>query len=423
MSRHGWVFLIAAFAITRLVGGWLATHPDRYDPDVAGDLVTYEQKAVAIVEEGGKPYGDVPLEYPPGALPLILGPQVIPGGATYAIKFVALLMALDAAAFLGLSRLARRWGSARGLWIWVVLVPALGPIVYLRLDLLPAVATIWALERASAAGWLGSGASLSFGTLAKFYPAFFIPVALWVTPSKRRLMFFLGALWVVVPLIGLGGAIDDVFRSVIGYHTERSIQVESTWATGFLLAMRNGYESTITLSFGAFHIEGGISSAVKVLATVASLAGLAGGLALGITRLRQGEVEKLATAMFMILAVTMATGVVFSPQFMTWLIALGAAVWCGVDRHMDPAIWPLIPTAILTQVVFPFRYDDLLALDASTIFILSARNVLLVTTAALAVWAFLQIQRELPVAAGDEVDTAASAAEATRKSGPKAASL
>ncbi len=413
MSRRAWLVLIGAFMVTRLAGGWLATHPDDYAGIVAGDLVGYQQKAVAILDEGGKPYGNVPLEYPPGSLPLILGPEAIPDQeVSYRTGFVALLLLVDVVGFIGLVRLARRWGSTTGPWLWVALVPALGPLVFLRLDLLPAVATIWVLERAAAGGWFSSGAALSFGALTKIYPALFFPVTLWAVPPKRRLLFCLGALWVVIPLIGFGDSLDDVARSVLGYHATRSIQVESTWATPLLIAMRNGYESTIALNFGAFHLEGGISPTLKTVANGASVLVVVATTILAIRRIEPGRVTQLAGAMLMILLSTMATGLVFSPQFVVWLFALGAAVLCSRPAHLVAPIVLLVPIAALTQLVYPFLYPRLLELDPLAIFVVAARNVLLATAAGLAVWQTYQSPRPQAVEASDPRDRETSTAVA-----------
>ena len=387
MPRRASLVLIGAFLLTRLLGIWWALEPQHYSPTAVEELVKYQEKAVAILDEGGKPYGNVPLEYPPGALPLILAPQSASAvGVGYAPAFIGILAVLDLVGFMGLWRLASRWGSNLGPWLWVAMVPALGPLAYLRLDLLPAVATIWVIERAAARRWFGSGAALSLGILTKIYPVFFLPVVLWVAPRKRRLIFCLGALWVVVPLIGFGDSLDNVIRSVLGYHAERSIHIESTWATPFLLAMRNGYDSAITLSFGAFHIEGGAAPLVKTVATIGSALVAVGTIVLALRRVRTGDVQRLASAMFMILLATMAVGLVFSPQFMIWLFALGGAVLCAPRSDLRNPILALIPIAVLTQLVYPFLYDRLLRLDPLAIFTVATRNVLIVAVALVVVW-------------------------------------
>jgi hypothetical protein len=386
MPRSAGLVLIGAFLVTRALGAWLALEPQHYSPDIAHELVIYQDKAVPILAEGGKPYGSVPLEYPPGALPLILAPEALPDPISYAAGFVSIQLLLDVLGFLGLWRLSGRWGSKTGLWLWVALVPALGPLVYLRLDMLPAVATIWTLERAAAGRWFTSGASLSAGILTKIYPIFFIPVMLWAASRRSRVLFCLGALWLVVPLIGFGDSLDDVARSVLGYHAHRSVQIESSWATPLLIAMRNGYESTITLSFGAFHIVDGITPTLKTAANIVSALVALGTTILAIRRVRTGQIQQAAAGMFMILVATMAVGLVFSPQFIIWLFALGAAVLCARDTGLRAPILALVPIALLTQLVYPFLYDRLLQLDPVAIFTLATRNILVIAVAVVVTW-------------------------------------
>ena len=384
MDRRTLLLIVAAFVLTRLAGAWLADHPSTYGRDVTGDVASYEKKAEAIVDLGWAPYSNVPVEYPPGSLPLILGPASVLDDLSFRVKFIALMVAVDVIGFIGLVRLARRWDSPIGCWLWIALVPLLGPIVYLRLDLAPAVATIWALERASVRGAFGTGAWLGFGTIAKLYPGFFFLPALW--SSRRRLLLLAGAIALTIPVIALGGNLDDVYRTVFGYHATRSIQVESTWATGLLLAMRQGYDSVIRLNFGAFHIEGGVASVLKTVGTAVSILTLAGVVLLSLRRVGREAPRALAAACFAILSASMATGLVLSPQFFVWIFAIAAVTLADPLTPMRLPALLLVPVAALTQWVYPFLYDPILELDALGLFVLAARNVLLVTVAVLAVW-------------------------------------
>jgi hypothetical protein len=133
-----------------------------------------------VVASGGMPYSEVPIEYPPGVLPFVLVPAWLQHHLRipFPPSFILLMIAVDGLGLTGLRRLGRRWGSDLGAWLWVVALPLLGPIVLLRLDLVPAVATIWCLERAAAGRWTAAGAFLGFGCLAKLYPLFLLPAAI-----------------------------------------------------------------------------------------------------------------------------------------------------------------------------------------------------------------------------------------------------
>ncbi|HYO61297.1 MAG TPA: glycosyltransferase 87 family protein, partial [Actinomycetota bacterium] len=253
MSRRALLAVIAAFVVTRVVTGFLADHPEHYGPPsskVVGDVGNYEFWAGQILTFQLNAYSEIGIEYPPGSVPFIVGPGIEkPLDDTYRTRFVLLMLVVDAIGFAALVVLARRWGSLAGVWAWVAVVPLLGPISYNRLDMIPAVATILAVERFSARSWFGGGGWLGYGVLAKVYPAIFLPAAFAASRRKQVLTgaALIGGLF-LVPYIGI---LDDVYRNVVGYHTERGIQIESLWGFAQLLASKFGYAVGINFSFGA----------------------------------------------------------------------------------------------------------------------------------------------------------------------------
>jgi hypothetical protein len=80
-----------------------------------------------------------------------------------------------------------------------------------------------------------------------------------------------------------------------------------------------------------------------------------------------------------------------SPQFMIWLaVVLVALVYFGVNKSKLPiALGAAI--LLLTQLVYPIFYVDLLGLETLPLGILTLRNLLLV---ALLVWANLQLSKK-----------------------------
>ena len=75
-----------------------------------------------------------------------------------------------------------------------------------------------------------------------------------------------------------------------------------------------------------------------------------------------------------------------SPQYLVWLCApmVGlAAVLMG-----RRALWTLVAAALVSQVIFPFRYTQLRRLDPFDVGLLTLRNLLLVVACALVVQAF-----------------------------------
>jgi hypothetical protein len=376
-SRRAVVLLVAVWVVTRAAGAWLADHPDAYAGGaITGDPELYRFWASALLDRKLPPYQGVRIEYPPGALPFIVAPALWSGaGGAYRTGLIALMLACDALGLAGVAALANRWGSTVGAWLWVALVPLLGPIAYVRLDLVPAVASIWALERAAAGAWLTSGAWWGFGALAKLYPALLLPGA-WLT-ARRPLRLLVGAAVVVVialaPLAGSLGALRD---SVVGYHSQRGIQVESTWGLVLLAAGRAGYPVSVAFNFGAFHVAAAIAPLLEGLSTVLSLGALAACSLWLRARVAPGDVPQTAAGLFGILSLILAVAPVLSPQFLLWAIALGAAAACAPALGRT-AVLLLAPAVALSQYLYPFAYGHLLAGGGTALAALAMRNALL----------------------------------------------
>lgn len=395
MSRRALVAVIAVFVATRLVTGFLADHPEHYGPldsKVTGDPGTYEFWSGQILTNHLNPYSEVGIEYPPGAVPFIVAPGIDkPLDDTYRTRFVLLMMAVDLVGFLVLLLLARRWGSLLGVWAWVAVVPLLGPISYNRLDLIPAVATILAIERFAARSWFGGGGWLGYGVVAKVYPAMFLPIAL---AAGRRKQVIAGAAVVgVLFLVPYLGFLEDVYRNVVGYHTERGIQIESLWGFVLMLASKFGHAIGINYSFGALHVGSSMEDPLKVIAQVLSLGFVGLGVWLARRKRAGGDASGPETAgiMFMTMAGTIAVGSVFSPQFVLWLGALAAAVLCDRSTALRVPALAVLPVALMTQFVYPFFYTRLVAVEPPALVLLASRNFLVLFVA---IEAFLALRAE-----------------------------
>ena len=369
--------LLIAFVGTRAVGAWLADRPDRYRSGpvtVSGDVDLYERWGTEVARNGRTPYGDVKIEYPPGSLPFMLAPLAGSDGQAYRPRFIGLMVAIDVAGLAGLLVLARRTGSLLGPWLWTVLVPLLGPISYLRLDLVPAVATIWALERAFAGSWLGAGGFLGFGAVAKVYPGLLLPL---LVAGRWRTRAVVGAAVVLsAGLLPFAGSLPQLWDSVVGYHGTRGLQVESSWGAALLAAAHLDGAAQVVFDHGAFHVQGPGASTLKTLSLALSLAALGAGVAVARARVDRESPGQIAAAMLGTLALLLAMGTVFSPQFMLWLSALGAVAACLTGRALRLPLALLCVASALSQAVYPFHYAGLLANHAGPLGLLVVRNCL-----------------------------------------------
>jgi hypothetical protein len=183
-----------------------------------------------------------------------------------------------------------------------------------------------------------------------------------------------------------------MYDSVFGFHSSRGVHVESSWGGALMAASRLGYPAKVELSFGSFNVESGLSSVFKQLGSLASLAALAYGTLKA--RKVKDDVAGMAALMFGTLAVVMAVGTVFSPQFAIWLIAFGAVALCRESELIKGPILTLLPVALVTQVIYPFIYELLLAGNASAVAVLLSRN-LLVLVSGLGVWNAITVQHDM----------------------------
>jgi hypothetical protein len=396
MSRGRLFLLLGVFALTRLVGGYIADHPQLYaaigQDNPAGDVVIYQFWANALLQQDVVAYAGVGIEYPPGSLPVLALPEVLRGPLEYRTALVWLLVAIDAFGLVGLLTATRRWGSSLGPWLWTLLVPLLGPIAYTRIDLFPAVLTIWSMASAASGAWFASGAWLGFGVVTKVYPAFLLPAAFLAAAQRRQ--FVNGAvLLMLAPLVPFVASLPDVWRSVAGYHLERGIQIESLWASGLLLASRFGYPVQVVFNFGAFHVEAPTAGLLKLISSLLSLAALGAGTWLAWRAVPRGDAARLAAALFVTLTLITAVGSVFSPQFVLWLIGLGAVAACARDCPVRGPAIALAPVALLTQILFPFLYEGLAPAFTRPLVVLLVRNVLVL---GIGLWGFVAMLRTAP---------------------------
>jgi hypothetical protein len=405
--------LLVIFVVTRLLVGVAAVASTGFYEKVSTDVNLYEQYGAAIVVDGQVPYGQVSVEYPPAVLPFISAPALV-AEAPYRALWVLLMVAVDAVGLLAVYRLDRRWQGS-GVWWWVVLIPLLGPLVYSRFDLIPAVATVWALERAAAARWAATGGLLALGALAKIWPALLVPTAAAVARRPRRLVLG-GALVSAVVLLPFLPVWADLVRDVLGYHLARGIQVESLWANGLLLAAMAGYPIEVVREFGADHVASAISPLLKILSTALSLVAVAASAWWARRRLARDDARGLLALSFALVAVTVVTGSVLSPQYLVWLVALAAASQADLDSPTRLAAVLLIPTAVVNHALFPSLYREVVTLAPSGLAVLTLRNSLLVAVAVAALLGVLRAEiSSTPAAAVPDRATAGAPARIGRR--------
>ena len=391
--------VVAAFVLTRGVAGYVADHPAVYGTnraDGTGDVQRYDELSWEMRHDGLSPYGKtLQMEYPPGAIPIMMVPRYV-RAAPYRTEFVAFMVLFDALGLYGLVRIARRTGSWWGAATWFLLVPALGPVTYTRLDMVVAVVFVWTVERALANRWGHVGVLIAAGTAVKLVPALLLPLLFFVAPrDRRRLLVGSFAGTVALAVTPFLNVLPGLYQSVIGYHAERGVQAESLWGAGLLAARWVwAYPVSIVASHRAWDAVASSSDLLKTISNGLSLAVV--GLAVVFAwRTRIGDLRRVSLLAFGAMSLLVGVGRVYSPQYLMWLIALGAVAMAMAPRRAAPAVAVLAVTTGLAHLEFPVWFWDVLFYDkGGALIVLLVRDVLTIGIGILAIWAFVRTPEE-----------------------------
>ncbi len=412
--RRTALLLLGLWALTRVVLLVVSLHPRVYSAALFGDVRLYGAK-VERMFQGELPYRDVAIEYPPGSVPFTILPALAVGtGAHYRLAFAVEMLAVDALGYYAATRLARLIdaGRRRIPLAWVFGMLAVGPLLLLRFDLVPAVCVLLAVVLAAEGRPGAAAAALGYGTAAKLYPVVLAPLLVlglvpalgWWRSLRRTVPAFLAGFAVtVVPALILSpsGTLGAVL-----YHVARGVQIESLWASAIGIAhVVAGLPAHTVVGFGAYDLDSSVSGAAKVLSSALTLVVLAAAAWLVWRRSRRrgglGPTDWAGVMTLGVFAFVLPTRVL-SPQYLVWLFAPMVAL---AERRLGRrALWLLGGAALLSQVIFPFRYNQLRHLAAFDVGLLAVRNLLLL-------WACALVVRAL--AGGPDADPGGAAAGGT----------
>jgi uncharacterized membrane protein len=340
-------------------------------PEVAP---VYERVATRVAD-GEIPYRDFFLEYPPASVPALLAPAAVPR-ASYDHAFVVLAAAALAlaAGVVGLV-VARRHLAARA----ALFVLALGPIAVTRYDAFVTLAATLGIAAVVRRRTVAGGAALAVAAAAKLYAVVLLPVvAVFLrdrgSRARRFALAFVAAGAVVCMPFAVAG--PGGVRASLEYQLERPLQLESLGGSIVMLADVAGFaDAQVHFEAGAQAVGGPLARPLSLVQSLVLVAGVALTV-LGFARSRPSSDHLVAVAAA-VLAVVVALGPVLSPQFLVWLFPLAIVV---VTR---PVLVILFAAAVLTQALYPNRYDELVTGEATEAALLVARNVCLVAVAAL----------------------------------------
>ncbi|MEV5948718.1 glycosyltransferase family 87 protein [Streptomyces sp. NPDC051993] len=339
-------------------------------PDVTSDVHVIYQGWSQVLRTGTYPLDDVTWQYPPAAALAILSPAALPF-LDYASAFFVLAFLADALVFGLLMYAAGRPGKSRaGTWMWALGVPLLGPTAYARYDLMVTAVAVTALL-AGARHPRVLGALAAFGALLKVWPVLLLvraPRRAWTTAAVTTAGLSLAC----------AAAAPGAF-AFLTFQRERGTEVESLGALVFQVARHFGWPGRVQLNYGSVEFLGPYVPLVSRLALALSALAL-GWLLLWRIRAR-GPVRPstLADAAFTAVLLFTTTSRVISPQYLLWLVALGAV--CLVFRR-SPMVLPgqlVLAATGVTLLEFPIWFSHVVAGDRLGILLLTVRNALLLT--------------------------------------------
>jgi Glycosyltransferase family 87 len=341
------------------------------------------------VLDGEVPYRDFDVEYPPAALPMFVVPALA-SGDEYEAVFELLMWACAVGVLAGVIVALRAAGASTARLAaaaaFVGLAPlALGSLVLSRYDLWPAALTAGAVAAFVAGRDRLGYAGLGLGAAAKIYPLGLVPIALvWTLRRRGRreaalglalACGILGALLLPFAVLAPDGLADSLARQF-----GRPLQIESLGAAILLALHQAGaYDATVVSSHGSQNVSGPLPDALA--------AAHAAGQALALVAVwllfarRPGGVARFLAASAAAVAALVAFGKVLSPQFLVWLLPLVPLVAGGYGLAAGGL---LAAALVVTQLWFPFRYWDVVALEPAGLLIL-VRDLVLVALVAVLV--------------------------------------
>lgn len=322
---------LACFALVHL---WFWAHGQ------ISDVAEYQQYGDEIVHGGLVPYRDFAVDYPPGALPAFIVPEI---AGAYTAAFQLFMAACGIVLICVVERL-----QPRAAWFVAVSPLLVGTTIYTRFDLWPAM-----LATAALAALVFGKHKLGWGILgvaiaAKAWPLVLVPLALvWSWRHGRRFAPLTGAATlcaIVLPFVALSP--HGVWASVDS-QASRPPQIESLGAS-FVTTFGHPH---VVDSHGSQNLAGqGWLGIASVVVTALVLIALWFAYARGAqTAARLLRYAAAATCAFV------AFDKVLSPQFLIWLVPLVPLVR---GRRGVAATGLLAVALVLTQVWFPWRYWD-----------------------------------------------------------------
>ena len=372
------LLLAAGWALTIWVAPW--------SDERVNDLFVYRTFAEPFLS-GALPYRDIPFEYPPLAAPVIALPGVLgTGEESFRWAYAAWTLLGAAAVVVLCGALARATGGdPRRAMLAAALAPLLcGALLRTHFDLFPVALLLGGLLLVVRDQPRPGFAVLGLGAMTKAFPLVAVPVALaWlVARDRREAVLAAGACALVMGAIAAAAAASSPVGAAdaVRYHLERPAQIESSPALVLLALDAAGLgEAT---SVASHRSDGLVHPASDAITAIFGAAFVALVLLLCVWARRAAGSRELVLAALAATVGFALFGKVLSPQFVIWVLPLGALAFAWRAHALAVAV---ALAALLTQLEFPARYLDVVAREPGALALVAARNLALLGVLILAV--------------------------------------
>lgn len=261
------------------------------------------------------------------------------------------------------------WGKAmqraNAVWFFIGCVFLIGPVAIGRLEVFSTALTVLGAVAFYENKQSKSIQLFNLATWIKVSPMATLASVFVVTDQKKK--FIINILIATTVIVGIGlilGGREELF-SFIGMQSGRGIQVESSIAVIWLLAILFGIPGVKTYydnEIVTFQISGfGVSEVASVMTYVQFLA-------LGITiwlgfRAKKNGADRNTLFAWLILTATLDLLVfnkVGSPQYQLWVVGAAFFGILAKTAHWKMVTWITVITSALSWLIFPIYYGDLL---------------------------------------------------------------
>jgi hypothetical protein len=313
----------------------------------------------------------------------------------YEIAWLVLVFILNTDAALALVKKTesnKPFAGTFASWAFLAALFALGPVAVSRIDSVSAALAIFGLVAINRNQIATASAFFTVAGWIKIWPIALFVSLLATVEQKARAIYVALAITSSVVIVGLITGGTTVF-GFITQQQDRGIQIESVMATVWMWLAKFGLaEIFFDEQVLTNQVSGVLVQEVAAASNWLMLLALSITFLLALRAIRAGSNRKE------VFAIASLTGVldlivfnkVGSPQFMVWLaVALVAAIFFEVKSIKMPLIAGGT-ILLLTQLIYPVFYLELLGLETLPLWLLTIRNLLLVW---LLVWANFRLYR------------------------------